>query len=190
MSAQTVRARYAAGSIGTRQVPSYVDEPGVDPARDTETYASLTLDVQSPRWSGTPFTLRSGKALEADSAEIALHFRSLPHYLTDRWPGVEPNVLRIGLTDPYVRLATTINGPERHAESRELELVSTSPGRTAYANLLLEMLQGDPMLFIRGDEAEESWRIIDPVMKAWAADDVPMQEYAAGAAPPLPTARP
>jgi glucose-6-phosphate 1-dehydrogenase len=184
MAADTVRARYTAGVIGSRQVPSYVDEPGVDPGRNTETYAALTLDVDTPRWTGVPFTLRSGKALATDSAEIAIHFRALPAYLTDRWPGVEPNVLRFGLSDPYVRLTTTLNGPERTAETRELEARSTAPRFTAYAHLIQEMLNGDPMLFIRGDEAEEAWRIIDPVMAAWAAGDVPMQEYAAGDAPP------
>jgi glucose-6-phosphate 1-dehydrogenase len=188
MRTHTVRARYAAGSIGSRQVPSYVEEPGVDPGRNTETYAALTLEVENPRWAGIPFTLRSGKAVEADSAEIAIHFRPLPRYLLDRWPGVEPNVLRLGLKDPYVMLATTLNGPDRTAENRELELHSTPSRRTPYANLILEMLKSDPMLFIRGDEAEESWRIIDPVMRAWAAGDVPMQEYRAGGAPPGPAA--
>jgi glucose-6-phosphate 1-dehydrogenase len=184
MGSDTIRARYSAGTIGSRQVPSYVDEPGVDPSRNTETYASLTLRLNSPRWDGVPFTLRSGKALETDSAEIAVHFSPLPRYLTDQWPGVEPNVLRIGLTEPYVRLATTLNGPERTAESRELETHATEPRFTAYAHLVQQMLQSDPMLFIRGDEAEEAWRIIDPVMAAWSAGDVPMQEYPAGTAPP------
>ncbi len=188
MRHDTVRGRYAAGTIGTRVVPSYVDEPGVDPGRNTETYASLTLEVQNPRWDGVPFTLCSGKAMPADSAEIAIHFRAMPAYLLNRWPGVQPNVLRLGLTEPYVRLATTINGPEQHAENHELELRSTPPGRTAYANLLLEMLRGDATLLIRGDEAEESWRIIDPVMTAWKAGVVPMQEYPAGTAPPGPMA--
>jgi glucose-6-phosphate 1-dehydrogenase len=186
MRSATVRARYTAGTIGTRQVPSYVDEPGVDPSRNTETYASLTVEVGNPRWAGVPFTLRSGKALAADSAEIAIHFRPLPRYLLDQWPGVEPNVLRLGLTEPYVRLATTLNGPERTAENRELEAHSTAPRFTAYAHLILEMLNSDPMLFIRGDETEEAWRIIDPVMNAWTAGDVPMQDYAAGQAPPGP----
>ena len=63
---------------------------------------------------------------------------------------------------------------------------STAPRFTPYTNLILEMLRTDPMLFIRGDEAEEAWRIVDPVMKAWSAGDVPMQEYAAGTAPPGP----
>ena len=187
MRRETVRARYTAGMIGSRQVPSYVEEPGVDPRRNTETYASLTLEVDNPRWAGVPFTLSSGKALAANSAEIAIHFRPLPRYLLDQWPGVAPNVLRLGLTEPYVRLTTTLNGPERRAEVHELELHTATARRTPYANLVLEMLRGDPTLLIRGDEAEESWRIIDPVMKAWAAGAVPMQEYAAGGAPPGPT---
>jgi glucose-6-phosphate 1-dehydrogenase len=186
MRDDTVRARYTEGTIGTRHVPSYVDEPGVDPSRNAETYASLTLHVNSPRWAGVPFTLRSGKALADDAAEIAVRFRPVPGYLLDQWPGVEPNVLRVGLTDPYVALTTTLNGPERSAETRHLDARSTPPRFSAYGNLILHMLQGDPMLFIRGDEAEESWRIIDPVMKAWAADAVPMQEYPAGTTPPGP----
>jgi glucose-6-phosphate 1-dehydrogenase len=188
MCRDTVRARYTAGMIGSRPVPSYVDEPGVDPIRNTETYASLTVDVDNPRWAGVPFTLRSGKALEADSAEIAIHFRPLPQYLLAQWPGVEPNALRIGLTEPYVRLATTLNGPERTAEHRELEARSTTPRFTAYAHLIEEMLKGDPMLFITGDEAEEAWRVIDPVTNAWSVGDVPLQEYPAGGAPPGPAA--
>jgi glucose-6-phosphate 1-dehydrogenase len=184
MRADTIRARYTEGTLGTRQVPSYVDEPGVDPSRNTETYASLTLGVDNPRWEGVPFTLRSGKALPADAAEIAIHFRPLPGYLLDQWPGIEPNVLRIGLTEPYVRLATTLNGPDQAAEVRQLEARSATPRFTAYGHLILEMLRGDAMLFIRGDEAEESWRIIDPVMQAWSAGAVPMQDYAAGTPPP------
>jgi glucose-6-phosphate 1-dehydrogenase len=186
MRADTIRARYTEGTIGTRQVPSYVDEPGVDSSRSTETYASLTLHVNSPRWDGVPFTLRSGKALPSDVAEIAVHFRPLPRYLLDQWPGIEPNVLRVGLTEPYVRMSTTLNGPDQTAEVRQLEARSAPPRFTAYAHLILEMLRGDPMLFIRGDEAEESWRVIDPVMRAWSAGHVPMQDYRAGTAPPGP----
>ncbi len=186
LRASTVRARYTAGRIGTREVPSYVDEPDVDPRRNTETYAALTLHINTPRWSGVPFTIRSGKAFDRPSAEIAVHFRPLPSYLTKQWPGVEPNVLRIGLTEPYVRLSTTLNGPQRTAERRDLETVSTSPTMTAYAHLIEAMLRNDPMLFIRGDEAEEAWRIVDPVMQAWSSGAVELQEYPAGGAAPGP----
>ncbi len=156
MRSHTIRSRYTAGTIGTRQVPSYVDEPGADPSRNTETCASLTVEMDSPRWAGVPFTLRSGKTLAADPAEIAVHFRPLPRYLLGQWPGVEPNVLTLGLTEPCVRLSTTLNGPERTAETRQLEARSAPPRFTAYAHLILEMLNSDPMLFIRGDEAEEA----------------------------------
>ncbi len=131
-----------------------------------------------------PFTLQSGKAFRQNLAEIAIHFRPLPHYLLDQWPGVVPNALRIGLTEPYVRLTTTLNGPERTAERRELEASSTAPRLSAYAHLIKDMLKGDPMLFITGDETEEAWRIIDPVMNAWSLGDVPLQEYPAGGEPP------
>jgi glucose-6-phosphate 1-dehydrogenase len=184
MASCTVRARYTKGEIGTRQVPSYVDEPGVDPSRGTETYASLQLDVHHPRWDGVPFTLRSGKALPADSAEIAIHFRALPDYLVEHWPGVEQNVMRIGLDDPYVRLATAVTRPDEPVDMQELELRTKAPKRSPYANLVLDMLRSNPMLVVRGDEAEEAWRIIDPVMQAWSAGEVPMQEYAAGTSPP------
>jgi glucose-6-phosphate 1-dehydrogenase len=190
MRTDTVRARYTAGAIGSRPVPSYVDEPGVDPSRNTETYASLTITVENARWAGVPFTLSSGKALEADLAEIAIHFRALPQYLLDQWPGVEPNVLRIGLTEPYVRLTTTLNGPERTAEKRDLEARSTVPRLKAYAHLIHDMLEGDPMLFITSDEAEEAWRIIDPVMNTWSAGAVPLLEYPAGGAAPAASTLP
>jgi glucose-6-phosphate 1-dehydrogenase len=186
MRTDTVRARYSAGTIGGRRIPSYTDEPGVDVDRDTETYASLTVQIDNARWTGTPFTLRSGKGLAEDSAEIAVHFRSAPAYLLARWPGIEPNVLRLGLRQPYVRLATTLNARGRIARSPELELYSTESRRTPYANLFVEMFRGDATLFIRGDEAQEAWRIIDPVVNAWTAADVPKQEYPAGTAPPGP----
>ena len=180
----TIRARYTAGSIGSRQVVAYVDEPGVEPPRNTETYASVTLEADSARWAGVPFTLRSGKAMAADQAEIAVHFRPIGRYMVERYPGVAPNVLRLGLMEPYIRLTVTTIGAGRRAGQQELEFFSKERGRTAYANLLLEMLRGDSTLFISGDEAEETWRIIDPVVKAWAAGEVPMQTYPAGGAPP------
>lgn len=182
----STRARYTAGTIGARRVPSYVDEPGVDPVRCTETHASLTLQVDSPRWAGVPVTLRSGKAQPADSAEVAVHFRPLPRYLRDRWPGVAPNVLRLGLREPYVRLGATFNGPDRTTEDHQLEARLRAPRLSAYAHLVGQVLRRQPMLFIRGDEAEEAWRVVDPVTRAWSAGAVPMQEYAAGTAPPGP----
>jgi glucose-6-phosphate 1-dehydrogenase len=86
----------------------------------------------------------------------------------------------VGLTEPYMRLSVTLNGPERAAGIRQLEARSAPPRFTACAHLIRDMLNSNPMLFIRGGEAEEAWRIIDPVMNAWTAGDVPVQEYPAG----------
>ena len=173
-AADTVRARYTEGAIGTRVVPSYVDEPGVDPSRNTETYAALTLHVNSPRWADVPFTLRSGKALATDSAEVAIHFRPIPGFLPRSGPVSNPTPYALGRTQPYVSLSTALNGPGRTAETR--------PPRDAVDAAAVQRLREpgpssaprrDPMLFIRGDEAEESWRIVDPVMQAWAAGPGP-----------------
>lgn len=175
----SIRARYAAGTIGDRAVPAYVDEPGIDPDRKTETFAQLTLAVVSWRWEGTPFTIRSGKALARDRAEVAVHFRPTPGLMFEG-ETVTSNVLHIGLMEPSVRLAVNSLGPERRLVEKMLTLDAAPPGRAAYANLLMAMLQGRQMVAIRDDETEEMWRIVEPVLAAWAGDEVPLVEYPAG----------
>ncbi|HEY7036904.1 MAG TPA: glucose-6-phosphate dehydrogenase [Thermomicrobiales bacterium] len=175
----SVRGRYAAGTIGDRNVPAYVDEPGIDPHRQTETFAQVTLEVENWRWKGTQFTIRSGKALAQDRAEVAVHFRPVPGLLFEG-QGVTGNVLRIGLLEPSVRLSVNNLGSEHRLAERTLALDTAPPTRPAYANLLLAMLHGRQMVAIRDDETEEMWRIVEPVLAAWAADDVPLLDYPAG----------
>ena len=74
-----VRARYAAGLVGDREVPAYAEEEGVDPGQETETFAQITLSVDNRRWSGVPFVLRTGKALARDRHEVSVRFRPVPH---------------------------------------------------------------------------------------------------------------
>lgn len=178
--ATAVRGRYSAGTIGARQVPAYVDEPGVEADRSTETYASVELPVTAPRWAGTRFLLRSGKAMGRDKAEVAIHYHHVASYMDRDCQSIAPNVLRIGLLEPYVRLEANVNRGDFEAASHPLEMLSQEPARTAYANLILEMLRGRSMLFIRGDEAEEAWRICDPIARAFQDDVVPLHEYPAG----------
>jgi glucose-6-phosphate 1-dehydrogenase len=187
--AQTsVRGRYTAGEIDGRSVPSYVDEPGVDPSRGTETYAEMTVEVANWRWAEVPFRLRSGKALARDHAEIAVQFRRPPVHgpEIDKSPA---NVLRIGLLDPYVRVAMNVNGPDFSLEPIDLELCSRPPTRPAYANLILQMLQANTALSIRADETEEMWRIAEPVLAAWEAGAAPILDYPAGSDGPAKTQR-
>ena len=179
---QTVRARYTAGTIGDRQVPSYVDEQGVKPERGTETFAQITLHIDTWRWGGVPFVLRSGKALGDTCQEAAITFRKVP--ALSMWHHSHPrqNILRLRLRPDELSLDLNLNGAGDPfvLEPAELDLKLAPQEMGAYARLLLDILEGDNTLSIRADEAEEAWRIMTPILEAWRANEVPMQEYAAG----------
>jgi glucose-6-phosphate 1-dehydrogenase len=178
---RTRRARYTAGRIGDRQTPAYVDEEGVDPAQRTETFAEVELELDNWRWPGTIFRLRTGKALGRDCKEVAVHFRPVPHLPFGHKGEPLPNVLRFGLDPETLTLELTGVG----ARSGTLAPVTLSsrldpPELPAYGRLLLNVLNGNAALSIRGDEAEESWQVLTPVLSAWSKDLVPLREYPAG----------
>jgi glucose-6-phosphate 1-dehydrogenase len=183
---RTVRARYGGGRIDGRRVTAYVDEPGVDPARETETFAQVTLHIDNWRWSGVPFCLRSGKALEKSRRGIAVHFRRVPHLAFVQGPEPRTNVLRLELNPDRMALGVNINGPDDpfDLEYVELEAALAPQEISPYGRLLLDVLEGDLTLSIRDDEAEESWRIVEPILRAWKEDKVPLLEYPAGSAGP------
>jgi len=179
---RTLRARYTAGRIGDRDVPDYIDEPGVDGARETETYAAVTLTIENWRWAGVPFALATGKALAADRHEIAIHFQPVPHLAFAQSEQPRPNVLRLALDPDRMTLETTINGP---GDPFDLEpatfAIDLAPqDLPAYARVLLSVLDGEPTLSIRGDEAEESWRLTEPILDAWHSGRCPLIHYPAG----------
>jgi glucose-6-phosphate 1-dehydrogenase len=178
----TVRARYGAGRVGERAVPAYVDETGVDAARQTETLAAVTLGIDNGRWAGVPFTLRSGKALARDRREIVVHFRQVPCWPFKASAAPRTNALRLELSPDRLALDVNINGPGDpfDLEPIEFEHVLARQELPAYGRLLLDVLAGDPILSIRADEAEEAWRIIEPIREAWRAGAVPLREYPAG----------
>ncbi|MEW6246398.1 MAG: glucose-6-phosphate dehydrogenase [Nitrospirota bacterium] len=188
---RTVRGRYGRGAIGEREILAYVQEEGVDPQRGTETFAQVTLMVDNWRWAGVPFTLRTGKALTQDRREIAVHFRPVPHLAFGQEDDPRPNVLRLELDPDRITLGVNINSPGDlfGLERAELDTVLPSPSLPAYGRLLLDVLKGDPLLSIRDDEAEESWRIVEPILDVWAGGGVPLQDYPAGSEGPDVTAR-
>ncbi|MEU6747758.1 glucose-6-phosphate dehydrogenase [Spirillospora sp. NPDC046719] len=184
---RTRRARYLAGRIGDRRVPAYVDEDGVDPQGRTETFAEVELQLDSWRWSGTTFRLRTGKALENDRKEVAVRFRPVPHLPFGHSGEAVPNVLRFGLDPESVTLALTGIGPGPQTLTPLTMTAQMEPADLpAYGRLLLDVLRGDAALSIRGDEAEEAWRVLAPVMSAWSDDLVPLEEYPAGSSGPAP----
>ena len=178
---RTYRARYTRGQIGKRAVPAYTEEDGVDPARRTETFAEMQLELNNWRWVGTIFRLRTGKALRCDRKEVAVHFRPVPHLPFEHRGQARPNVLRFGLEPESVVLELTGTGPRTgtlvpFTLATRLEPAELPP----YGQLLFDILTGNSALSIRADEAEESWRVVTPVLDAWSKGLVSLEEYAAG----------
>jgi glucose-6-phosphate 1-dehydrogenase len=186
----TRRARYASGRIGDRAVPAYIEEAGVDPKHRTETFAEMTLELDNWRWSGTKFRLRTGKAMRRDRKEVAVHFRPVPHFPFEHHGHARPNVLRFGLEPESVAFELTGTGARPDAFvpltlSTQLEAAELPP----YGQLLFDILTRNTALSIRGDEAEESWRVVTPVLEAWSKELVPLREYPAGSDGPRQPSR-
>ena len=180
------RARYTAGSVGGAEKPSYVDEPGVNADRRTETLAEATFEVRNARWAGTPFRLRSGKALGTPATEIVVRFRPVRHLPTGLTGSSDGAVLRFSLGPDRISLELNLNAAD---DPFELERAALSAdlgegALKAYAEVLSGVLDGDPLLSVRGDAAEECWRIVAPILDAWRRDEVPLDEYPAGSSGP------
>src|SRR5688572_20276222 len=184
-----VRAQYGPGVIGGEPVPGYLEEPGVPPESHTETYAALRLTVDSWRWAGVPFYLRTGKRLARRVTEIAVTLRPVPHLGFDSGGslGVRPNQLVITIQPNEaiaLSLAAKIPGTRMVLRPVQMEFLygaaflSQSP--EAYERLLLDAMRGDATLFTRGDEVEGQWAICEPILRAWAELREPLPQYPAG----------
>jgi glucose-6-phosphate 1-dehydrogenase len=185
VAARTRRARYGAGRSGGHDVPAYTCEQGVDPAHRTETFAEIELELENWRWPGTKFRLRTGKALGRDRKEVVVHFRPVPHLPFGHIGDALPNLLRFGLEPEGLFLELTGIGARANTlVPLRMAAPIEPPELPAYGRLLQAVLGGDAALSIRGDEAEESWRVVAPVLSAWSKDLVPLLEYPAGSAGP------
>lgn len=184
--ASSRRARYTAGNVGDKSYPAYADEPGVDPARETETLAEMTVEIGTARWAGVPITLRSGKALARRDAEVVVTFHPVRH-LPHGFRGASgPDELRFALGPDTMSLSINVNsGADPLVLERAMLEADLGEGaQVAYAEVLSGILSGDAMLSVRGDAAEQCWRIVQPVLDAWHAGRVPLDEYPAGAVAP------
>jgi glucose-6-phosphate 1-dehydrogenase len=190
VAANTVRGQYVSGWVEGEKVGSYRDEPDVPPDSETETFAAIKLSIDSWRWAGVPFYIRTGKALPTRVTEISVQFKRAPLALFARAgvPTVDPNVLairvqpdegillRFGAKVPGQGLQIrTVNMDFRYGSSFAVD----SPD--AYETLLLDAMVGDASLFTRDDEIERSWEILDPILAAWkSGSGGPLHFYAAG----------
>jgi glucose-6-phosphate 1-dehydrogenase len=176
---RTVRAQYGPGEIEGERVQGYREEEGVAKDSSTETYAAIEFRVSNWRWSGVPFYVRTGKRLQRNLTEIAVHLKRTPQALFARKPDeeIEPNsiVLRI---QPNEGISVTFGakrpGFEMQTTTVDMDFCYQQGFRVeppaAYETLLLDVMQGDATLFTRGDEVEAQWRLITPLEEAWASE--------------------
>jgi len=190
--AKSVRGQYAAGAIRGNAVPGYRDELPVD-ASTTETFVALKLEIDIEidnwRWSNVPFYLRTGKRLEAKHSEIVVQFQNVPHSIfPEQRYNVAPNLLRIRLQpDEGVQLSVMAKEPgpggfDLRPVSLDLSFEETFGVRypDAYERLLMEVLRGNPALFMRRDEVEAAWRWTDGILEGWENAAQKVDSYVAG----------
>jgi glucose-6-phosphate 1-dehydrogenase len=171
-----VRGQYSRGGTAEELMSGYREEPGVDPRSRTETYAALRLDVDNWRWAGVPFYVRTGKRLPTRVTEVVLQFQRPPHLpiSAGQVRGLEPDALILHIQpDEGITLRFGAKVPGHHFEVRSAsmefsyEATFREESPEAYERLMLDALIGDPTLFIRSDEVEQCWRIVDPIIAHW-----------------------
>jgi glucose-6-phosphate 1-dehydrogenase len=185
-----VRGQYFAGQVDGEARPGYRQEPKVKPDSNVETFVALKLFIDNWRWSGVPFYLRTGKNLPLSASEVRVQFRPTPSVLfaAQCGPKLDANAITLRL-QPNEGINLRFNGkipgtslsvrPVRMSFSYDSEFGAYTP--EAYERLLLEAVAGDATLFIRRDEVETAWGIVDPIRRAWESKPLTNREfYAAG----------
>jgi glucose-6-phosphate 1-dehydrogenase len=192
----TVRGRYAAGLVDGDPVPSYAEELGHDDS-STETFVALRAEVQNWRWAGVPFYLRTGKRMDRRASEIVVVFKEPPHAMFPHSEGsTTPNRLHIQVQpDEGMRLHLTAKEPgpggyRLRPVSLDLSYATAfdQASPDAYERLLMDVMKGNPTLFMRRDEVEAAWTWIEPILTRWATSPDRPERYAAGTSGPTAAA--
>jgi len=182
-----VRGQYGSGVVAGERVAAYREEPNVAGDSGTETFAAVKFYIDNWRWQGVPFYLRTGKGLTARVSEISLQFRPVPHHPFSK-SVIEPNRLAIQIEPTEgIMLLTQAKEPGLVMKIKPVEMhytydevfAGSSPG--AYETLLLDIMRGDPGLFMRGDQVEMAWSVVNSILEVWQntpATNFP--NYAAG----------
>jgi glucose-6-phosphate 1-dehydrogenase len=197
VNAHAFRGQYAGGSINGQSVPSYLEEAGVAADSVTETYAALKLFVDNWRWAGVPFYLRTGKRMAENSSMICIRFKNPPQDLLRqaRVGQQQPNWVMLGIQpDDCLKMELQVKVPGLDLETRTISLDASyrkdgEDNFDAYESLLLDVMEGDHSLFLRIDEVEAAWQIVDPVLKVWAVERDFINTYPAGSWGPRGTYR-
>ena len=188
--ALTVTGQYTGGAVNGEIVRGYSEE--LERPSTTETFVAIKANVDNWRWQGTPFYLRTGKRMPTRQSEIAIEFKPVPHSMfAARGGKLQPNTLIIRLQpEEYVRLLVMAKEPGLDRDGVRLREVpldlsldtefAGTRRRIAYERLLLDLIEGDPTLFVRRDEVEAQWEWIDGIRAGWTANDMKPKAYPAG----------
>ncbi|MEE3622574.1 glucose-6-phosphate dehydrogenase [Nitrospirillum sp. BR 11752] len=195
VKAKTVRGQYRAGSINGQPVPGYADE--LTRSSNTETLVAIKAEIENWRWSGVPFYLRTGKRLPVRYSEIVVQFKDVPHSVFPKGSGdLMANRLVIRLQpDEGVQLniMTKVPGPgglRLRSVPLNLSYAEAFKDRypEAYERLLMDVVRGNPSLFMRRDEVDAAWSWIDTILAGWEQTDMRPDPYAAGGWGPISAA--
>lgn len=186
VATHVVRGQYTAGEIDGQPRPAYRQELKVHPDSEVETYVAMKLFIDNWRWSGVPFYLRTGKNLPLSASEVRVQFRPTPNVLFAAQCGtsLDANSLTLRL-QPNEGITLRFNGkipgpnlqirPVRMHFSYNTEFGAYTP--EAYERLLLEAMSGDATLFIRRDEVEAAWAIVDAVRAGWDGRSLTKRDF-------------
>ncbi|MBN1834198.1 MAG: glucose-6-phosphate dehydrogenase [Spirochaetales bacterium] len=193
VATDTVRGQYAKGIVEGKEVPAYRSEQGVSPSSETETFAAIRVYLESWRWAGVPFFLRTGKRLARRTTEIVVQFKHPPHII---FPSLVPGpslantlVLRIQ-PDEGIMLNFNAKVPGFSLGMRPVNMDfsygSSFGGEPpeAYERLLLDAILGDATLYTRADEVEAAWAFVDGIREGWQQREIPIRFYPAGSSGP------
>ncbi len=189
LASRIARGQYQAGAIDGKAVPAYLEELGGANASNTETFVALKAQVENWRWAGVPFYMRTGKRMPKRLSEIVVQFKAIPHSIFDEGAGeVQPNRLSIRLQpDEGVKLLLMSKDPgpggmRLKQVPLNLSFAETfhGPFPDAYERLLLDVVRGNPTLFMRKDEVEAAWTWVEPILEGWARNPTAPRAYTAG----------
>ena len=188
INSHAYRAQYTHGKIDNRPVGGYVDEEGVPSGSTTETYASLKLYIDNWRWRGVPFYLRTGKRLAKNSSMISIRFKHPPQQLFRKTQieKLRPNWILLGIQpQECLRMELQVKDPGLEMQTHTTRLDASYCGVNtytldAYETLLLDVIENDRSLFLRYDEIQLAWEIVDPIVKTWDSESQFIHTYPAG----------
>ncbi len=184
----TVRGQYKAGAYADGPVPGYLENETVPDDSNTETFVAIRAEIESWRWAGVPFYLRTGKHMESKLTEIIINFQKVPHSIYETADGFStPNQLVIRLQpQESIRMRVYVKawGDDNQLQPVHLNLdfndVFKKRQMIAYERLCMDIIKGNQTLFMRRDEVDAAWAWIDPIREAWKTHNVVPKGYTAG----------